>query len=132
MPAESLTLLGCVTRPPCGWQVYAFPTRDPCVFNKHWGDSSGSRDDMVIIGADNDLYVCPRKEFDSSYVLVEGEAHRYRKVGHVYARRMVNHFFVKQTKGGRQHGNAGSYLVQNTDGSQYVVVVVGRAALPPS
>lgn len=104
--------------------VYAFQSKDPCRFDKHWGPSTGSGGDFVIVGVDGDLYSCPRATFEATYEPIAGEPHRYRKTGVMYARHM-SHAFKVRTDNGFQRGAAGSYLVQDAQsGQQYCVTSV--------
>lgn len=104
--------------------VHAFRTRDPVTFNKHWGTSKGSGGDYVIVGVDDDLYVCPKAVFESSYQPVAGEPNKFRKTGHMFARRMPHEFKVR-TSAGLQRGPTGAYLVQDCkSGEQYSVTSV--------
>jgi len=104
--------------------VYAFQSRDPCRFDKHWGVSQGAGGDFVIVGVDGDVYSCPKKLFEETYVAVTGEPNKYRKVGVMYARHMT-HAFKVRTASGVQRGTPGSYLLQDPKtGQQYSVTAV--------
>ena len=104
--------------------VYAFQSRDPCRFDKHWGQSKGESGDYVIVGVDGDLYSCSRALFEDTYEPINGEPNKYRKTGHNFARHMTHEFKVK-TESGLQRGSPGSYLVQDAKtGQQYSVTAV--------
>ena len=137
--------------------VFAFQSRDPCRFDKHWGTSNGASGDYVIVGVDGDLcvarsavkvparasshslcvcpvacvalsYSCGRQLFEETYEPIAGEPHKYRKTGFAYGR-LMNHDFKVKTSEGLQRGGAGHYLVQDAKTGQQCVRSL-RATVP--
>lgn len=127
--------------------VHAFQSADPVRVMKYWGLSEGQGDDWVIVGANKDVYCCPKDEFDGAYEPVPNRPHQYRKPIVILARKIPVPFCCKIDRdaagddgGGSdggdsgdaagdgagaadasigQRGLAGSFLVQTPDGKQY-------------
>lgn len=82
--------------------VWAHRTNAPVVIEKEWGRSDGEPGDYIIVGPNDDAYMCNAELFESTYELLPGHAHKYVKTGTVLARKMT-HDFMAETSTGVQH-----------------------------
>jgi len=100
--------------------VYAHRTNAPTIVYKEWGESKGEPGDYVIVGQNDDVYICNAELFEQEYEKLPGSENRFKKVGRVLARR-IDHDFTAETNRGLQEGKAGDYLVQNSSGEQWTI-----------
>lgn len=95
--------------------VHAFKADAPVKIAKHWGNSEGKVGDWVVIGGDDDVYVCNNDLFEETYEPTK-KSHEYRKKTTVLARKFNEPFVARTFKGGaisRQNGPPGSWLIQS-------------------
>lgn len=85
--------------------VWAHRTNAPVVIEKEWGRSDGEPGDYIIVGPNDDAYMCNAELFESTYELLPGHAHKYVKTGTVLARKMSRDFMA-ETSTGVQHVRA--------------------------
>lgn len=79
--------------------VWAHQTNAPVKIQKEWGLSDGLPGDYIIVGPNDDAYMCNAELFESTYELLPGYEHKYVKTGTVLARKMSRDFMAETSTG---------------------------------